>query len=339
MFEVDALAFEYGKRPARKPDLRVHQRFFKEYDGKIFLSRNARHDVAVRRIFFGRQDERARVVRAECILDLDRDIPFTHGEDRFRVQNVRPHIGQFAQFFERDDLDLFGALHDARIAGEEAAHVRPVLIQVGIHRARHDRAADVAPAARKRFDLPVRARTVKTGDHGMFCRRKARLDERVRSLFVEGALFIEKDDVFRVHKFPAEQNRDDARVQVFPARRRKIRAAARRDVRLRPVQNRRDVEIQPEFGDDGKKSLPDLRERFPAAVFAAALFETFVQKVCDLDVVRIALAGCGHNGELSRRVGKDDLRRPPDIVTVREGSPPEFAYRHIHFLTISLPSM
>ena len=46
-------------------------------------------------------------------------------------------------------------------AGEEAADVRPVFIQFGVEGARHDGTADVAAAARKGLDVPVRVCAVK----------------------------------------------------------------------------------------------------------------------------------------------------------------------------------
>ena len=248
------------------------------------------------------------------------------------MQHVGAHVGELAQLFEADHLDLFGVVDDARVAGEEAADVRPVFIQFGVDGARHDGAADVAAAARKGLDVPVRVGAVKAGDDGVLAGRKAFGDQGIRLFFVEGAVFFEEDDVLRVHEFPAEFGGDDAGVEVFAAGSGEIGALFQLDLALGLVQHRLDVEGgHAQLFHDGSEAAADSRKRGGTAARLRRRAVAFVQEVGHLDVVGKALAGRGDDGEPPGRVCAQDVCHARYVVAVRQRRTAEFTDDEFHW--------
>ena len=254
------------------------------------------------------------------------------------MQNIGAHIRKFAKFLKRDDFDLFGLVYDPGITSEKTADVRPVFVYFCIDRTRNNRAADIAAAPGKSLYSAVRPCSVKSGDDGVFRFCQPSFDQRIRLFLVKRTVFVKKDDLFRVHEFPAEFCGYDARIQKFPSRRSKIRVFIFLDLFFRPVENRIDVKLQFQFADNGMKALPDLRKRLAAISGFNALFITGIQQIRHFDIVGKALSGSGNHGIFSGRIGKNDLRNLTYIVAVRQRRASEFAYLHTHF-KISLPSI
>ena len=192
------------------------------------------------------------------------------------MQNVRAHVREFPQFFIGYAFDLDGMLDDAGVAGQKTAHVRPVFVQIRVHRRRDDGTADIAAAAGKSLDIPLRVGTVESGNDRASRFRQRAADQRIGSLFVETAFPIEKHDVLRVDKGNAERRRYDARVEIFSAGCGEIHALASVDLPFRFPQDRLDVHIQTEFFDNGVKTLFDFGERFRTIALFNALFITGV---------------------------------------------------------------
>src|SRR5699024_7392924 len=75
-------------------------------------------------------DQRAAVLRAVRVADVDRDPRFAHREDGVFVKYACAHIGELAELLISDRLDGLRLLDDSRVSNQEAGYIRPVLIQV-----------------------------------------------------------------------------------------------------------------------------------------------------------------------------------------------------------------
>ena len=126
-----------------------------------------------------------------------------HGEDRALVQHLRADEAQLAQLVIRDALDGQRVGHDARVGHEDAGHVRPVFVHVGIQRRGRERAGDVAAAAGERADLAVGRHAVKAGDDDIAAVGQA-LQFGVGRLLVDRAVKAEAHPQLRVEKRVAE---------------------------------------------------------------------------------------------------------------------------------------
>ena len=121
------------------------------------------------------------------------------GRDGLLVQHARAHIGELAHLRIGDAADGLRVLHDARVGREEARHVRPVLVQVGVERLREDGARDVAAAPVEEQDAAL-ARGAVEARHHKAPGDAALLDELVRAPHGERAVVMEGDHIGRVEK-------------------------------------------------------------------------------------------------------------------------------------------
>ena len=59
------------------------------------------------------------------------------------MKHGRSHVGKLAQLTVGDRLNRFRIRNDMRIGYKETGHVSPVLIEVCVHGACHDRTCDI----------------------------------------------------------------------------------------------------------------------------------------------------------------------------------------------------
>ena len=146
MFKTYARVFEHRQYAPAKTQFAVHHRLCDVDRREAFVSGNARNDAPFVRRVVCRHDHRAVVVGVESIANVNRRFRETKRESRFRMQNVRAHIGKFAQFCIRQHVDLFGIFDNVRIGGEKAVDVRPVFVYDCVGSARDDCARDIRAA-------------------------------------------------------------------------------------------------------------------------------------------------------------------------------------------------
>ena len=108
----------------------VHQRLVEGHDCEVPHPRDPSYVNKLSVGIIG-DDQRAGVLWAISVQDLDRDALFTDGENGFLVQDGGAHVRQFAQFLVRDDLDGAGFRDDPRVHLKETRDVGPVLVEVG----------------------------------------------------------------------------------------------------------------------------------------------------------------------------------------------------------------
>ena len=109
-------------------------------------------------------DERAGLVRAVRVADVERDALLLDRQDGFLVQYRSAHERHFAQLRIRDAGNGARIIHDARIGHQYAGDVRPVFVYVRVHRGCGERAGDVAAAARHHLDLSGRHTAIEAGE-------------------------------------------------------------------------------------------------------------------------------------------------------------------------------
>ena len=169
MFYAKPVVFYDRKHATNEPHFGIHHRLFDKDNGKVLFAGDTRYNlVAHRFILFVRHYHRACVVGLKGVADIDGNFLFHYGENGFRVQDRRAHIGKFAQFFISNLPYGFRFGNYSRIADQESADVRPVFVKVGVYTARDDRTRYIAAATAESLDIPFRIPAVKTWDNRLF---------------------------------------------------------------------------------------------------------------------------------------------------------------------------
>ena len=180
MLDRHAIALEDRKHAAQIADLVGHVVLEDVNRYKVPLARNARDDRLVGNEVLAVGDDRPGVERAVGVLHRDGNARLHDREYGLLVQDARAHVRKLAHLLVRDAADGLGMLDDARVGGEEAGDIGPVLIQIGIQALGKDRARDIAAAAIEQLDLSL-ARGAVEARHHETARNAPLLDERVRA--------------------------------------------------------------------------------------------------------------------------------------------------------------
>ena len=163
MLEADIIVLKDLQNLPAEPDLRVHHVLVDRNRAEALLTRNAGDGVA-RLSAGGTHNHGTAVLGAVRIPDVDRNALFPHRENRVLVHDTRAHVGELAELLVGDGLNDRGILDNVGICAEETGHIRPVLIEVGVNRARNDRARDIRAAAAEGRDAAVFLAPVKARD-------------------------------------------------------------------------------------------------------------------------------------------------------------------------------
>ena len=142
MLKVQAVLFKSAENVSAEAQLAVHHVLFNIYCRKAFLSRYARDNVFA--CFGGlRNDHSSPVFGTVGVADIDRYSGCAYRKNSVLVENSRTHIGKLPKLPVGYGGYGSGIVNYSRIAYKEAGNVSPVLIQLGFHRPRHNRAGHV----------------------------------------------------------------------------------------------------------------------------------------------------------------------------------------------------
>ncbi len=111
-------------------------------------------------------DEGALLLRLEHVLDAQRDFRVTQGADHAWMQDTRPEVGHFADFFVGEHRDDTGVVHVAGVGGHHAVHVGPEPDLVGPGADADDGGGVVGAAAPECGELAVWGGPDVAGNHG-----------------------------------------------------------------------------------------------------------------------------------------------------------------------------
>ena len=250
-------------------------------------------------------DDGARLVGVVGVEDGDGDVGLADREDGLLVQDARAHVGELVHLVERDAADGARARHDARVGREEAGHIGPVLVEVGVERTGHDGARNVAAAAAEEPHVALGGGAVEARQHEAALAHHEVVDAVAGTLHVECAVVVEAHVVGRVGKRKAQVLAHELGGEVL---------ASAHDV-LGGVAldaGRELVELlchgigEAELGLDAHEALLDVLEKGRAVNVVGAVRVDEVEQVGDLVVLGVALAGGRDHHEATRVVGLDD---------------------------------
>ena len=302
---------------------RGHAGFGDGDDGVVFLARDAGDEPPVVHIVERLHDERSGVIRGVGVADVERDVLLAHGEDRALVQHLRTDEAQLAQLVIRDALDRQRVGHDAGVGHEDTGHVRPVFVHVGIERRGCERAGNVAAAAGEGADLAVGRHAVKAGDDDAAAVGQA-LQRGIGRLLVDRPVELEAHPQLRVQKRVAEVVRHEQGGEIFAARHELLLRDAGAHLLAQHGELGLNVHVQAALVADGDVAIGDHLEDGVAAHAVLQVRVAQVQEVCELVVVRAALAGSGHDDHLPRGVGAHDVAHFFKLFGVRHRRAAEF---------------
>ena len=241
------------------------------------------------------------------------------------MQNGRAHVGKLAQFAVGEALDAGGVFHHARVGHEKTGNVRPVLVQFSPGGACHQRAGDVAAAARKGAHAAIRESAVKAGDDGALVLFQFLSKHAVGPLGGENALLVKAHHIRRVDEIPTQIVRQQHAVQVFAAAGGKVRRAHALDGGACVFEQRHDVHRQTQLAGDAQIAFLNFGKGLGAVLALFHLLVAAVEKVGHLVVaVKAPPRGAGH-GEAPLFVRQKDVFRLLKAARVRKRRTAEFA--------------
>ena len=259
-------------------------------DAKILAARYARQDGI---LLFKRlgHDQRARVVRAARIFDVDGDIRLPHRKHGILMQHLRAHVGKLPQLLVGDAADGPGIPHNAGIRHQEARHVGPVFIELRVRSPGDQGPRDVAAAAGEGEDLPLFPAAVEARDHGIGHRGKPLLDQAVGLRRVQNPVRVKAYQLRAVRKGPAQVLSQQEGADVLPAAGAVIPAGPPADLITDAVKRLLQRQGQPKAVFDLLKTAADDIKHILKLQLVAGQLIAHQQHVGDLVVAVIALAG------------------------------------------------
>ena len=217
ILHVDAVAFQYLQRAAYRPLLGGHTVLRQGDDGEALFPGDAGDHAAggtLRlRLVEALPDHGAGVVGLVGVADIQGDVLLPHRRDGALVEHLRADVAQLPQLGVGDALDGAGIGDDLGVRHQEAGHVRPVLVHVGVQRGRRQRAGDVAAAAGEGVDGAVGQHAVEAGDHHTPPGGAAQ--RLIACLLVHSAVHAEAEPQAAVQKVEAQIVRHNAGGEVF----------------------------------------------------------------------------------------------------------------------------
>ena len=216
------------------------------------------------------------------------------------------------------------------ISHQKAAHIGPVFIQIGIGRARHDGAGHIAAPAGERTDAPVRAAAVKARNHCPVRMRKHCGQGVIGPFAVKGPVLGKEDVVLGVQKMIAQIIRQKQAVEVFSPACTIVLAGPGEEIAFNFVQLRYDVHLQPQFGCDGHKTLPNLRKG--GRKILSLLMEAIgaIEQVRHLFVAVKALSGGAGHHVAAPCIHFNDLPDLYKLARIRKRAAAEFGHDLSH---------
>ena len=189
--------------------LAAHAPLGQRDDGEVLLAGNAGDKpVGIRIPVKPLPDHGARILGGIGIADVQRDVLLPDREDGSLVEDLGTAVAQLPQFVVGDLRDGLGIVHDPGVRHQDAGHVGPVLVDIGIQSRRRQCAGDVAAPPGEGLDLPVRELAVEAGDHHAGA---AHQDPQslIAALLVHGAVEAEMDPVRCVDELEAQEIRHE----------------------------------------------------------------------------------------------------------------------------------
>ena len=236
-------------------------------------------------------DHGARMIGLVGIADIGGDTGLTDGEHRVLMQDGGAHMAQLPELFIGDGGDLRRAVDDPGIRHQKTGYVGPVFIDVGVDRAGHEGAGDIAAAAGEGADLAVLIRAVETGHDGGLAVLQQGGELFLGLPVVEGAVVMEDDTVGGVHKLPAQVISHENGAEVFAPAGAPVPVLAFGDALFHFIQPGGDIHFQMEALGDGKITVPDAGERFGDRFAFGSEGVAGIEQVCHFIVVLEALSG------------------------------------------------
>ena len=241
------------------------------------------------------------------------------------MKHLRADVAQLAQLRVGDALDGARVGHDLGIGHQEAGHVRPVLVHVGVQRRRRQRAGDVAAAAGEGVDAAVGQHAVEAGDDHPAAGGRP-LQGLIADLLIHGAVHAEVQPHGAVQKIKAQIVGHEPRREVFAPAHQLVGGDALVHLLAQGV------ELLLQRGGQSQL-VPDLQiaaaHHVEHRVAAAAVLQVGVaqiQQVGDLMVVLEPLTGGADHHHAAAGVGLHNGAHLAELLGVRHGRTAEFQH-------------
>ena len=274
-------------------------------------------------------DHGARILGGIGIADVQRDVLLPDREDGSLVEDLSAAVAQLPQFVVGDLRDGLGIVHDPGVCHQDAGHVGPVLVDIGIQSRRRQCAGDIAAPPGEGLDLPVRELAVEAGDHHAGA---AHQDPQglIAALLVHGAVEAEMDPVRRVDELETQEVRHEPGGEILaPGGQLILGDGFLVQLGLQGRKLRLQVDGKAQVTDDLPVPGGDHLEDAGAVHTVLGVGEAQIQQVRDLVVLLVPLAGSGDDDHPPLRIRQQYIPDLSVLARVRHGGAAEFDYFHM----------
>ena len=203
VIHADAVPLQHGEHPPQHAHLAAHAPLADGDDGEILLAGDAGDEpLGVAVLVEPLLDDGAGVIGGIGVADVQGDILLPDGEDGALVEHLSAGVAQLPQLVIGHLGDGLGVLHDPGVRHEDAADVRPVLVDLRVQCRRRQSPGDVAAAPAEGADAPVGHEAVEAGDHRAQATNLPP-EGLVGGFLVHGAVKIELHPVRRIDELEA----------------------------------------------------------------------------------------------------------------------------------------
>ena len=327
ILHVDLVLGQNGQQLQQGTGLRGHAALGDGDDGKALLPGNTGDEAVVLRFIVDAAEDHGAVVGGIVgVADVQGDILLPYREHRALMKHLRAQIAQLPQLAVCHPANGRRVLHDAGVRHQDAGHVCPVLVHVGVQRRRRQRAGDIAAAPGQSHHSAVRHGAVETGDHHPLAVRRL-AQGLIAGLLIHGAVKLELQPQGRVQKGIAQILRHQPGGEVLPPGGQilLIRLAGAHPL---PQGVKLPVQVQSQPAVIGDLLIP-LADQGKDLLTADAVFQVGaaqIQQIRDLMILLIPFTGGGHHDDAAGRIAFHNGLHFGKLHGIRHGGAAEFCY-------------
>ena len=327
MLEGNVIVLEHTQQAIHKAHFAVHQVLAYGDHGKVRLACYAGYLCALDNLGgeFG-NNARTRMFRFVRIANIDRYTHLAHRRHGFVVQDAGSHVGQFANLCVGHLGHGPGVGHNTRIRHQQPGHIGPVFIQRGMRCTRGNRATDIGTTAGKRAHFAFCIASVKARHHVTAGAVLQACAEQCPGGGVDQAVAANDHAFRRLDKLGAQPCRQQQAREMLPARCRKVRAHACRELRPKVLQVLVHHRLHAQLLLNRRKTLGHLGKwRGEIGVHTRRMMAE-IQQVRDLGICAVALAGSRGHNDAATGIRLDNRPHLAQLCRARQAGTAEFTY-------------
>ena len=214
MLKRNLIFFKSLKYFSSKAYLGIHHCLGDKYRTEILLTCDTCHNIILL-LACALNNPCTRIFRYICIPDIDRYTTVTDRENRIFVQNRCSHIRKLTKLSVSNIFNRLWIRNDTWVCYKETGHICPVLVHICLTCLCNDRSCHIRTATGKCLDIPIFAKSVKSGNNCTWCLRQSLTKNLLCLIAVEISFCIEENHLCGINKFNTKICSHNLTIQKF----------------------------------------------------------------------------------------------------------------------------